>query len=124
MRPTRTDRTRQRAGFQPLARRDWIVFLEIDRTQIDARGSIECGRERILKNVAPRRIRTRLERRKYPPAWEPLGDRLERDADRGRVMRKVIDHSHSRRRSDHLLPAHHALEGAHPAGNLAAGDSK
>ena len=53
---------------------------------------------------------------------ETLGDRFEGDADRGRMMREVVDHRHARRLSDHLLPAHDALEGAQSRGNLVAGN--
>ena len=85
---------------------------------------VERGRERILKNISPRRVRARFECRKYPPAGEPFCNRFEGHANRGRMMREVIDHRHSCRLSHHLLTAHDALEGAQPAGNLVAGHSE
>jgi len=104
------DRAGQGFGRETLARRNWIVFLEIDRAEINSRGAIERRSERVLENIAARGIRSRLEGGEYSAAWEPLRNCFEGYADRGRMVREIIDDSYSIRFADHLLAADDAGE--------------
>ena len=77
-----------------------IVVLEIDRRQVDARGAIEGGGELGLEDVAARGVGARLEGGEDAPAGKTLRHRRERRANRGRMMREVVDHGDAARLAD------------------------
>ena len=97
-------------GCESLVQRNWIVFLEIDWAQIYSRGAIERGGECVLENIAARGVRARLEGGKYSASREPFGNGFEGYADRGRMMREIIDDRHSICFADYLLAADDAGE--------------
>ena len=80
--------------------RNRIVVLEIDRREVDPRGAVEGGGKLGLENVAARGVGARFEGGQDAPAGEALCHRRERHADRGRMMREVVDHGDAARLAD------------------------
>src|SRR5216684_1687512 len=92
--------------------------IEIDGSEVDARGAVEGRGEPGLEDRAAGGVRARLERREDPPAREALRDCFERRANRRRMVREVVDHCDARRLADDLLAPRDAAERAQPASDF------
>ena len=75
-------------------------------------------RQIILKNIAPQRIRSRLQNHPQPRTRITRPQRRQRAGNRGWVMRKVIDDGDAIHLGANFEAALHALEGLQRGGNL------
>ena len=83
----------------------------IDGSNDHTVGRAETLRIVILKDVASRRVGSRLEDCNHPPAAVTGLRPLDRQADRGGMMGKVIDHRHAAGHAADLLPSLDPFEG-------------